>query len=342
MQGKVLQQIIELGSKDEVHIVITEIVKQEVKSRIQKSLEKAKLHINQVKKEGRAASINPDHGPLMKLNVDDEAQRIFEQFENFIKHGKVSVIPYSPVSIAEIFKSYFETTPPFGRKEDKKHEFPDAFSLALLENWVKEKRTKCFTISRDNDIINYNSDFLFNIKDPAKYLDGKAREVKEKDNKNAIKLIERSIDVHKDEIVQEISITLITRVEEDYTFSEYEGKSIDEVENANVKDLEIDELLIISYSWDGGQKDVLRALIELHISFTVTAELGYDNLDYAYWDSEDQKYYNVEHETLEIEQWESSKVIVEVDFTILNGEPRLFNFDIREIDSIVLDEEEDH
>jgi len=160
MQGKVLRELFELGHKGEIQIIINKIIYQELKSRIHKSLERAKLLINTIKKEGRAASLNESHRDLLNLKVAKEEIRIFDEMDDFLQHGKVLIIDYSEISIKEIFSNYFEIKPPFGAKENKKHEFPDAFSLAMLEKWLVENGKKGLTISKDNDIQHYPSKHL--------------------------------------------------------------------------------------------------------------------------------------------------------------------------------------
>jgi len=83
--------------------------------------------------------------------------------------------------------------------------------------------------------------------------------------------------------------------------------------------------------------DEVKAAVELSTSYRFKADLGYENLDHAFWDSEDQKYYNVEYETVSVEQADINKVILELEFSIEDEKPKLFNFSIEEIDPIDLD-----
>ncbi len=81
---------------------------------------------------------------------DSQAKEILiNQFRAFLQRAKVQVLEVKDVSVEEVFERYFARIPPFSEK--KKHEFPDAFSLAAIELWCKESTGKMFVISSDPD-----------------------------------------------------------------------------------------------------------------------------------------------------------------------------------------------
>lgn len=337
-QGKVLRELFELGHSGEIQILITKIVYKEIKSRIHKSLERAKILINGIKKDGRATWLNSDHHSLLKLEVAKERERIYNELDEFLKYGNVVVIEYSKISPEDVFNNYFESKPPFGTKENKKHEFPDAFSLVMLEEWLSENKRTCLTISKDNDIQDYASKHLSPVEDPAKYLDAKIREIHERNKDRALALIETAINDFKDKILESIKDSLVEQIEQDLNYIEHEGRNIENVEQIEVNGLELDDFSVIKYEWDE-TLDEIKATLELSISFEFKADLGYENHDHAYWDSEDQKYYNVEYETQTVSQSETNRLILELDFSVKNEKPNLFDFNIEEIDPIELDED---
>lgn len=329
-----------MGHNGEIQIVITKIVYQEIKSRIHKSLERAKILINAIKKEGRATWLNEEHHSLLKLDVVKERERIYADLDDFLEHGKVVIIDYSTVSIESVFNNYFESKPPFGSKENKKHEFPDAFSMVMLEGWLKEKGKSCIAISKDNDIKDYASEYLTAIEDPAKYLESKLKEIHKRNYEKALKLIEKSITNAKDKILETIHDSLIEQIEQDINYTEYDGRNIEDVEHIEVNNLEIDDFSVIKYEWNA-EMDEITATVELSTSFDFKADLGYENFDYAIWDSEDKKYYNVEYESLTVEQTETNRIILELDFSVNDDDVDLFDFSIDEIDPIELDQRDD-
>jgi len=332
LQGKVLNQLFQLGHDKEIQIVINKIVYEEIKSRISKSLQEAKLYINLINKRGRAARLNKDHANMLNLKVDEEAMRIYGKIDAFLSFGNVIVIDYSDVSLNRIFYNYFNSKPPFGVKENKKHEFPDAFSIALLEKWAVKNNLKCYTICNDKDIRNYNSNHLKQIEEPAKYIDAKIRK---KNDFRATALIEQVQNLFKDKILDEIKRNLEEHLYEDLSFSEYDGRIIEDVESVDVKDLEIDNASIVDFKWNSNL-DELESTVELLVSFEFCVEIGYENHDYAYWDKEDQKSYNIVYERQSVNQTESNRLILEMEFSIEDEKPSIFDFSIEEIDPIRL------
>lgn len=69
--------------------------------------------------------------------------------------GAVSVNTADHVSIIEVLDRYFDQQPPFGQKEGKKHEFPDALALLTLERWAELNATSILVVSRDADWQTY-------------------------------------------------------------------------------------------------------------------------------------------------------------------------------------------
>jgi len=78
---------------------------------------------------------------------------ILEKFYNFKKQCKVTVVSSESVRVKDIFRSYCNSEPPFDSSSGKnrKGEFPDAFALATINNWVGETRKKTYFLSGDSD-----------------------------------------------------------------------------------------------------------------------------------------------------------------------------------------------
>ena len=85
------------------------------------------------------------------LNVEKNARISFrEKIENFCNRCRGGVLPIAGIDLAtEIFEWYFQKKAPFADKKDKKAEFPDAASLALLERYAEENQTMGIVASGD-------------------------------------------------------------------------------------------------------------------------------------------------------------------------------------------------
>jgi hypothetical protein len=73
------------------------------------------------------------------------------QFTNFLSAVAGEVLPASGSNdvSAELLRRYFASDPPCENKENKRHEFPDAFALLSLEAFAKEKNKLILCVSPD-------------------------------------------------------------------------------------------------------------------------------------------------------------------------------------------------
>lgn len=81
----------------------------------------------------------------------DSATNVFDaQFQNFLNsHNGIVLKPTHERLSSKIFEMYFQGHPPFGGGKDKKHEFPDAASLLMLDYLAAEKHVQVVAVSKD-------------------------------------------------------------------------------------------------------------------------------------------------------------------------------------------------
>lgn len=72
-----------------------------------------------------------------------------KRLDNFIAAVDAQIVDTSSVSPDSVFELYFRGAAPFSKKETKKHEFPDAFSLLAIDKFAQEKNTKLLVVSGD-------------------------------------------------------------------------------------------------------------------------------------------------------------------------------------------------
>jgi PIN domain len=80
--------------------------------------------------------------------AQDFAESFFASFIDAVAPVMVGV--QNVVEPTDLLRRYFAADPPFGGKETKKHEFPDAMALISLEAWARAARTMMLVISRDS------------------------------------------------------------------------------------------------------------------------------------------------------------------------------------------------
>lgn len=76
-----------------------------------------------------------------------------DQYYNFKKRCKVSVINSDSVNVRDIFNAYSKQQPPFTSDsvKNRKGEFPDAFALSAILNWANQNQKKAYLLSGDSD-----------------------------------------------------------------------------------------------------------------------------------------------------------------------------------------------
>jgi hypothetical protein len=99
----------------------------------------------------RLVGLEPKQTLETAADILSRAQTKFrEEIRDYALQCRGNVIPIAGENAAsDLFESYFENSPPFEARGDKKHEFPDAMSLWLLEEFAKSNKTKGLVASKD-------------------------------------------------------------------------------------------------------------------------------------------------------------------------------------------------
>lgn len=78
--------------------------------------------------------------------------RTHERLKGFLDASSATVLACADyVGLPEVLARFVDTKPPFGYKEAKKHEFPDAIALLALEGWAAKNGTTVIAVSGDSD-----------------------------------------------------------------------------------------------------------------------------------------------------------------------------------------------
>ena len=92
------------------------------------------------------------------------AQKFSNEFRKFVSNLDGDVLKIAGQALAkQIFDQYFDRLAPFEVRETKKHEFPDAAALFILENHAKEIGKQGILISKDSGWADFanQSDWLY-------------------------------------------------------------------------------------------------------------------------------------------------------------------------------------
>ena len=148
------KQIVSLAQDERLFVYVTSIVVREVEVHIKEDVEKAWEAFEGIKQKTDLRILKnikeaPLHGIFDGFDVAPAIEILKNQFREFLQKAKVNVLEIADVSAEKIFEQYFSRTPPFGDK--KKNEFPDAFSLAAIEEWCRKTSVKMHVVSTDPD-----------------------------------------------------------------------------------------------------------------------------------------------------------------------------------------------
>jgi hypothetical protein len=92
------------------------------------------------------------HYPASPSSVSvnyDVARIANEEWRAFLANFDVKTLDYSGVDVAKIMKWYGAGIPPFGPK--KRKEFPDAFAIAILDDYARKNHCNVAVVPDDND-----------------------------------------------------------------------------------------------------------------------------------------------------------------------------------------------
>lgn len=226
-------------------------------------------------------------GIELSLGIDpnfDICKHCCDILEKFISRTSTYVIPYSELSnIEPIFVKYFKQEPPFS--SGKKDEFPDAFTLALLDTYCERKKiSKIIILSADNDLKKYESPHL-DYREYKQYITEKSAEKEILDN--IVQLIKDGED------------DIIASIKEDLSELLMDGAIyVDLLQSTDITDIDIKSTDVIvktnDYSIVSQTADYYILEVPVDVSFAVDIE--YVDYTYATYDKEDHMWYNEEVE----------------------------------------------
>lgn len=298
-----IRQIAKYGSEGKLKIWYSDIVINELKSNIMTDLNTAKNLVNEWMKKLNQTRILKhvdeykayfELSPIKNFSLDFDS--ISTNIDSFIHDSKAQRIPHDLASINDIIHSYFGNEFPFN-KGKKKHEFPDAIMLSSIENWCKINKSKMHISSIDNDMLEYQSEFIIPIKDLNKILDILNREASE--HQNLLKKI--------DSMYLDFSSDLINEIKSSF-YDKYESSQFD----LEINDLEIDSISL-------GQFDITfmnnrEAILEVNSYLQFGLTVVYNDYSSAIHDNEDDIWYNINSISQKIKKSVNLPVTINVDF----------------------------
>ncbi len=131
-------------------VLLTEVVDREVRRHIFKELQRAKLNLEKSVAKGLFQNIEGGASPtpLSSEYWDGAAKEITAKYVVCCNLLKVEILPLNYDFTKKVFDWYFAGDAPFDT-EKRKAEFPDAFSIACVDDWATKRVEHVYILSKD-------------------------------------------------------------------------------------------------------------------------------------------------------------------------------------------------
>ncbi|MCT7361091.1 PIN domain-containing protein [Thalassolituus pacificus] len=168
-----LESFLELCKEKKLLHLTTTVVKREVESKIQSSIQEALSSLQGFRRKARLLENIDDESIKALFNDIDEDEvhkKAISVYEEFLAESNSNILNASSVNAEDVLELYFGKKPPFGEGK-KKSEFPDAISLFSVLNEIGDE--KAYVISDDSDLKEFcsSSKNLISIDTLDKFLD---------------------------------------------------------------------------------------------------------------------------------------------------------------------------
>lgn len=143
-----------------VRHVMVDVIRHEIQRHLKESATVDRAHVkNALKPLTNSWGTPPGRRDevLERLFADKDGTGIAEErIAAFEQATRALLIDSSDsATLAEVMHLFLNTLPPFGDKEGKKNEFPDAVVLCALEGWSRSQGGLVLAVSRDKDWANF-------------------------------------------------------------------------------------------------------------------------------------------------------------------------------------------
>lgn len=159
-----------------INLYMTRISYWETIDRMKKGLTKIKeehdKYVNSIYRTRILKNLkNFENVEKTKFTIHESVKELTIKLDTIIKVSNIKFIEPQEIDINSIFYLYYNSLPPFNRKTEKKHEFPDAFIIKTIENWCEKNSKRLIFLTKDNDFKDYKSKRIIFKNDLTKYLE---------------------------------------------------------------------------------------------------------------------------------------------------------------------------
>lgn len=321
--GTRIKSLLKIAEQGHINLFITEITKRELINNIRKSVLEAVAFHKRFKKSKESWVLRNGGEGLTSLfeNLDSNEliQALENNIDNFISKGVIQVIDYRELNVRNIFDNYFESLPPFHNK-GKKHEFPDAISLELINSYFNSAGLKGIVLTTDPDLLDCKISNIQIRGDYHVYLENK--------------LVEYSKSMRIREIIDSVVIKNASDLKQ-VLVSWFKDKLDDEtlyydaVNMFNIYNVSVENILVQDFSHSIVEIENDLISVEVIADVAATVEVLTDDESVTYYDSDDRTYYYPNTRSKTLNETFKSSIILSVE--IYSDEENDYDFEIESV-----------
>lgn len=232
--SRTLESFKDICGTGELNHITSAIVVREVNGKISDHIQEALNSVNTFRRKAKILTHSKNiviKGLFAELNQKEIVDQGLDIFTNFLEDSNTKILSLSEVNSDEIVEMYFERKAPF-QDGKKKNEFPDAFTMLALRNYLSHNE-EIYVISEDKDLIAFceaNPKFII-IDSLSKLLDLYYAHDEERSN-----FIKEFINSHKDIIKEKIKKDI--EEADAYNSSSWEDAEVDSLSVIEISDFE--------------------------------------------------------------------------------------------------------
>jgi hypothetical protein len=300
LKARELKSFLNFQKKKYIQLVVTQITIDEIKSNFEKRIHELIISLESAGKKSILKNINSDL-VVIRANKSEITSDFNKKLDEILLKSNLIILDYTEVNIKNIFENYFQNKPPFD-KSAKKSEFPDAFSLVLIEKWCIDTKNKCILLSSDNDFLSYKNHYIEINKDYSNCLDNILR-TKEQQEKRRFEILNDIYLKNSDKIDKELKEWYEEALEDEFLYDE--AVNWFGIHNISVSEIEI---LSKDYKIIHTDEECIDIEVTANLKFTVIVTI--DDQNDGIYDSEDKimHYFGTEDEI--IEQEDEAKLVL--------------------------------
>lgn len=321
LEGKRIRELFSLAEKGSIKIVLPLITINEVKSRYKHYCQAGMPEFNQMikKLEIRVFRNHPEIRPGIRRlpKIEDLVNSFDKIFEETLSLANVVRIGYQIVDTSVVFEKYFKGESPFSENGNKKHEFPDAFALASLDEWARASQIKCTILSADKDLSELNHSYLIEVSDYEKYISKLISTFETERLKVLGKLYEKK----KASLIEEITDWLkeeLTDVTLYYNVSH----------QLDVHDAEVNGVVVSISGYNVVSSNEETIEVELSVKALIDVDIIIDDENTLYKDYDDKSWNYYDTTTLQVKR--EFEIPVSVAFQIISEDDYSEDVDVLE------------